>query len=288
MHIGRFQTALLWFTVLLYAVGRLCQLYADKLPALGIVALHVVPPAVFALVHGRILYRLKGIVIFGACCLGIGALAEIISLRTGIPFGHYHFTEVMGPKVCDVPLLLALAYLGIGYVSWMMALLILGYRNLPIRGIRLFSLPLLASLIMLAWDLAMDPDWSTLDRAWIWHNGGAYFGVPLSNFAGWFLTAFLYYLAFALYCRRTPIRAQSISHGFWELPILLYAICALGNLLILRLPMAPPVVFDAAGKQWFTLDILASCTLISLLVMAPLALLAWLRQRESSITPIRC
>lgn len=242
--------------------------------------LHVIPPAVFALVHGRILYGTKGIATFTAYCLGIGCIAESASLVTGFPFGHYHFTAAMGPKLFDIPILLALAYLGIGYVSWILAVLILGYRNLPIRGTRLASTPLLASLIMLAWDVAMDPDWSTLDRIWIWHSGGAYFGVPLSNFVGWFLTAFLYYLAFALYCRTKTISSQPTSQVFWGLPILLYIICALGNLLILRQPMAPPVVFDGAGKLWHTEDILVSCVLVSVFLMTPLALLTWLRLRK--------
>ena len=122
---------------------------------------------------------------------------------------------------------------------------------------------------MLAWDIAMDPDWSTVDHIWVWHSGGAYFGVPLSNFGGWFLTASLYYLAFALYCKMRPISSQPTLQVFWGLPILLYATCALGNLLLLRQPMAPPIVFDAAGKQWHTGDILVSCILISLLVMTP-------------------
>jgi uncharacterized membrane protein len=277
---SRSEIALLWFTIFLYVVGRICQLYADRLPAILIMLLHVIPPAVFALVHGRTLYGTKGIATFTACCLGIGCIAESISLITGFPFGHYHFTAAMGPKLFNVPILLALAYLGIGYVSWILAVLILGYRDLPIRGTRLVSTPLLAGLIMLAWDIAMDPDWSTVDHIWVWHSGGAYFGVPLSNFGGWFLTAFLYYLAFALYCKMRPISSQPTSQVFWGLPILLYATCALGNLLILQQPMAPPIVFDAAGKQWHTGDILVSCILISLLVMTPLALLAWLRLRE--------
>ena len=190
----------------------------------------------------------------------------------------------MGPKVFHVPALLVLAYLGIGYVSWALALVILDYVNKPINGPRIFALPLLASFIMLAWDLSMDPNWSTLDHVWIWKDGGAYFGVPLSNFFGWFLTAYIYYLAFALYSRTQPILATQAAERGWTPAILLYATCALGNLLILRLPMAPSVVADATGKQWLTADILRTCALISLLVMTPIAVLAWLRLRESRIT----
>jgi putative membrane protein len=280
IRINRSQAALLWSTLLLYVLARLCQLYADRLPTLLIVILHVIPPATFAIIHGSILYRLKGISIFATFCLGFGGLAESISLQTGFPFGHYYFTAAMGPKVLHVPVLLVLAYLGIGYVSWVLALLILGYLDKPINGVRIFAMPLLASSIMLAWDLSMDPDWSTLDHMWIWQHGGAYFGVPLSNFFGWFLTAYIYYLAFALYCRAQPLFAAPSPQGYWCTAILLYATCALGNPLILRLPMAPPVVADATGKQWLTADILGGCTLMSLLLMTPLALLAWLRLRE--------
>jgi putative membrane protein len=176
--------------------------------------------------------------------------------------------------------LLAVAYLGIGNVAWILALVILGYVDKPIRGPRILALPLMASLIMVAWDLSMEPNWSTLIRAWIWQEGGAYFGVPVSNFFGWFLTAYFYYQAFALYCRANPISVASSRQDFWLPAILIYAVCALGNPLILKLPMAPPVVTDAAGKQWLTGDILGTCVLVSLLVMVPFALVAWLKTRE--------
>lgn len=270
----------LWGMVALYAVGRISQLYANRLPTLAIVILHVVPPALFAIAHGSVLYGRRGTSIFAAFCVGFGSIAELLSLRTGFPFGHYHFTDVMGPKVLGLPVLLALAYLGIGYVSWILALLILGYDGKPLQGARIASLPLLASMIMTAWDLSMEPDWATLDRAWIWHQGGAYFGVPISNFFGWFGTAYAYYLAFALYRVRKSPATACWDRRFWMPAILLYAICAIGNALILALPMAPAVVHDASGKQWLTADILACCVLISGIIMMPFAVLAWLRLRE--------
>jgi putative membrane protein len=266
--------------LLVYAMARISQVCADRLPTLLIVILHVVPPALFALAHGSVLYRARGIAVFAVFCLGFGTLAESVSLRTGFPFGHYYFTDVMGPKIFQLPVLLALAYLGIGYIAWILALLILGYSRKPVRGAGVFTLPLLASLIMLAWDLSMDPNWSTMIHAWIWQDGGPYFGVPVSNFVGWFLVAYIYYQAFALYCRANPVPAVPPGQRFWLPAILLYAVCALGNPLVLKLPMAPPVVTDAAGKQWLTSDILTNSVLVSLLVMAPFALMAWLKVRE--------
>jgi hypothetical protein len=60
----------------LYAGGRICQLYADQLPTLVIVILHVVTPALFALAHGSVLYSRKGILVFALLCLGFGRAAR--------------------------------------------------------------------------------------------------------------------------------------------------------------------------------------------------------------------
>lgn len=211
-------------------------------------------------------------------------MMETLSLRTGVPFGSYYFTGVMGPKLSGLPILLVLAYLGLAYTAWVLSLLITGPRK-PIRGHRIVTVPLLASFIMLAWDLSMEADWSTVDKAWIWRDGGPYFGVPLSNFSGWYLTALLFFAGFALYCRsRAPLPAPA-PRVFWQSAIVLYAICAFGNLLILRLPMAAPVVFDATGKPWITTHILVADALVSIFLMGLIALLAWrgLADTESSV-----
>jgi Carotenoid biosynthesis protein len=58
----------------------------------------------------------------------------------------------------------------------------------------------------------------SLDHVWIWQHGAPYFGVPLSNFFGWFLTAYVYYLAFALYSGGPTdvcgaVEAKFLVHG---------------------------------------------------------------------------
>ena len=186
-----------------------------------------------------------------------------------------------------LPLLLALAYLGIGYVSWILALLILRHAGRPLRGADVLTVPLMAGAIMTAWDLAMDPFWSTVHHAWIWQDGGGFFGVPASNFAGWFLTAALYYFAFAMYCRIQSPPLRAMGRNFWLLPALVYLICALGNLLVLAALLAPPVVTDASGRQWATSNIHEALAIVSLLIMTPFACLALRRARalESARTP---
>ena len=254
--VAQWKTAIVWIVLPVYLLARITQLWAERLPPLYIVVLHVVPPALFAVVHGSIVYSRKSILVFTAFCLGFGAFFESLSLRTGFPFGHYYFTSVMGPKVFGLPVLLVFAYLRIGYCSWILAVLTLACREENGGGWRLVATPALAAFIMLAWDVAMDPQWAAIDHAWVWLDGGAYLGVPFSNFFGWLLTAYLIFQAFALYCRAQPARRFASRRGFWQAPILMHTICAAGNLLIRVFPTTPAIFVDAAGREWYTASIL--------------------------------
>ena len=242
--------------------------------------LHVLPPAVVAWTHGRILYGRKGILVFTIACIAVAGSFESLSLRTGFPFGHYFFTGIMGPKISGLPVLLVLAYLGIGYSSWILALVILGLRDKPLSGTRVVAAPALAAFIMLAWDIAMDPQWAAIDRAWVWLDGGPFFGVPVSNFFGWYLTSFCFYQIFALYIQTQSVPQSALSKQSWRAPILVYLICAAGNLFVRAVPSTAAVFIDTSGRHWNTAHILSVCKLLSILVMAPMALLAWLRLEE--------
>src|SRR6202162_834879 len=141
----------------LFLVARILQLFAARVPNLLIVTFHVIPPALFAVVHGARIYRSRGILIFITLCLGVGTFFESLSLRTGFPFGYYRFTELMGPKLFDLPILLALAYVGWGYLSLVLAVVILVCQNEPLSGRQIVLLPLAASFVMTALDFFLDP-----------------------------------------------------------------------------------------------------------------------------------
>jgi hypothetical protein len=74
---------------------------------------------------------------------------------------------------------------------------------------------------------------------------------------------------------------KSLGRSFWRTAIWLYAVCALGNLLVLCLPMAPAVVRDVTGTAWNTMEILGVGGAISAVVMGTMALVAWLRTEDS-------
>jgi uncharacterized membrane protein len=278
------QSRLLLLTLLfLYLVARILQLFAGRAPSLLIVAFHVIPPAFFAVIHGARIYRLRGILVFVALSLGVGTLLESVSLRTGFPFGHYWFTDLMGPKLFDLPILLALAYVGMGYLSWVLGLVILEGQNEPLSGWKFVLVPLAASFVMTAWDLSMDPVWADIDHAWVWRDGGLYYGVPISNFFGWFFSVYIFFQLFALYLRNRVIVPSRASH--WRLAILFYAASAAGNLLVVA-PLSSGAAFvDAAGKHWAIPDILWASRLVSIFLMMPLSLIG-LVKASGPVKPI--
>lgn len=270
----------------IYAAARVLQVFPTRIPTLLIVVLHVIPPAIFAWIHGRRVYGTRGIVVFMGLCLGVGSFFESLSLRTGFPFGHYFFTGVMGPKVMGLPILLAFAWVGVGYAAWVVASLIVGAPANSRMGV--LVTPFVAAAAMCAWDLGMDPEWAYIDRAWVWLNGGGYFGVPFSNFFGWLLTAWVFCQGFALWLRRSRAGEAALrAPARWNrLAALLYGTVAAGNLL-LAVPSAvpatwPKTIIDAAGRHWQTRDVTGICLVVSIFVMAPLALTAWARAGASS------
>ncbi|MGA7921658.1 MAG: carotenoid biosynthesis protein [Candidatus Acidiferrales bacterium] len=240
----------LWLLITIYAVARILQLFPGRVPMLPIVALHVLPPMLFALIQGAMLYRVRGILVFFTICVLVGNIVENIGVRTALPFGRYYFTEVMGPKLFSAPILLGLAYVGMGYLSWTLSRVILGCLGKQIRAAHLVTLPLLAAFIMVAWDFSMDPTWSTIVQAWVWEHGGIYFGVPLGNFLGWYLTVYLIFQLFALSLRGREANSEDLPQKYWQMTIVFYAVSAIGNVLLAIPRPVTSMVTDGSGAQW--------------------------------------
>jgi uncharacterized membrane protein len=266
-----------WGLIVCYAVARVLQLFSGRVPLSVVVALHVFLPVVFALIHGAQSYRWRGIFTFVGISLVAGNIFENLGVRTGFPYGQYYFTEVMGPKLFAVPIMLGFAYVGMGYLSWTLASLILGQAQGPISGSRLITLPLVAAFLMVAWVLSQDPIWATILHCWIWVQGGAYFGVPLSNFFGWYLAAYVIFQLFALYLRGRSLDPGARSRSYWYQAVIFYAVFAAGNLLELIPRAGLSVVSDATGRQWQVSDITGTCAMVTVFTMGAFALIAWVR-----------
>lgn len=115
--------------------------------------------------------------------------AEALGTATGFPFGDYYYTDALQPQLAHVPLLIPIAWMMVLPSAWAIAMLV-NARVQPRKRLRLPFIAALSALALTAWDFGLDPQmvgWGL----WVWPNGGLYFGIPLSNFAGWFGTAFI-------------------------------------------------------------------------------------------------
>jgi putative membrane protein len=231
----------------------------------------------FGLLHGGVTYGRRGIVWFIVICLGVSNLFENLSILTGFPFGWYHYTNAMGPRLFMVPLQIGPAYFGVGYLSWTLARAILGDESGRLNGILSFATPVIASFIMVSWDLTIDPMMSTITGNWIWQHGGSYFGVPLVNFLGWYLTVYVFFQLFALYVRRTRPAPQHLPGNYWAAPMLAYTSILLAPLLSLMLDSQFTTLADPAGQLWQVHDIRAVTALVGLFTVLPFWLVAVFR-----------
>ncbi len=112
----------------------------------------------------------------------VGMLAEHVGTRTGLPFGRYAYSAKLGPRAGGVPLLAAAAWAMMARPAWT----VVGPGRL--RTAR-------AAAALMAWDVFLDPR-MVREGYWTWADGGAYEDVPLSNFAGWFLTGLVVFSFF--------------------------------------------------------------------------------------------
>jgi uncharacterized membrane protein len=265
---------LLWLLVLLLAIESLVGEFYRTVP---LTVLHLTILLSFAFAHGALRYGTRGIIAFAVICLVVSNLLENLGVATGFPFGPYHYTDALGPKLGYVPLMIGPAYLGVGYLSWVLAGILIGDVNRRSDGWQVLATPIIGAFIMVMWDFAMDPMASTLAQWWIWHQGGGYFGVPLQNFLGWYLTVFAFMLIFAIYLRRYgPEQTAPQPKGYYLQAIAMYAVVAL-DFVASYLVKSSEQATDATGMTWRSGDIYETSALVALLAMMFVVVLATLK-----------
>ena len=112
--------------------------------------------------------------------LVLGFVSEYVAVQCGCIFGPYSYTDVLSPRLLEVPIVMSAAWMIlVGYVKVMLA------RASWPAWIEVLA----ASLWMTAIDLVIDPVAAGPLRYWSWVNVGAYYGIPTSNFVGWFVVS---------------------------------------------------------------------------------------------------
>jgi putative membrane protein len=136
---------------------------------------------------------------------GLAAYAygiELVGLATGLPYGEFHYAVDLGPTVGGVPLALPVFFLPLVMNGYLLALLLLGES----AGRAAVRLPTVVALVVVM-DLVLDPGAVALGF-WVYADGGPVYGVPLSNFAGWVVSATVTVLVLDAVFDRHALRAR--------------------------------------------------------------------------------
>jgi len=165
------------------------------------------------------------------CLLGlvfsVSLLFESVGVATGLIYGPYHYTNSLGPLFLGlVPYLIPVAWFMMSYPSFVIAdwLIPMDWK----RWRRILCVATVGGLVMTAWDLVMDPI-MVAGGHWVWDVHGAYYGIPLQNFWGWWLTVFT---TFALYLLVSGKASKPAEARFDRLALASYLVTALGIVLI--------------------------------------------------------
>src|SRR2546428_286489 len=157
---------------------------------------------------------------FSAVEWAIAYAAEFSSTRSGVPFGLYVYVDATRDRelwLSNVPFFDSLSftflcYLGYALAIFLYAPLVCGRGDFQVadtRAIRTsWRVLVTGAFLTTLMDLVIDPltvrgeRWF-LGRIYYYPAGGIHFGVPLSNYAGWFLVAAASIAVFQALERRT-------------------------------------------------------------------------------------
>ncbi len=115
----------------------------------------------------------------------VSLASELMGTGWGVPFGPYSYTSLLGPKWFGlVPLLIPLSWFTMSWACWTIA------RQARSGVAAIF----LATVLLVSWDLLLDPAMSKVTSYWVWGEAGSYYGMPWMNLFGWAVTGLLLFL----------------------------------------------------------------------------------------------
>jgi uncharacterized membrane protein len=175
-----------------------------------------------------------------AAVVALTLVVEFVGSTTGFPFGEYDYTAMLQPQIAGVPVIVPLAWWGIGLAAREVAVAVVGVGSRTARLV-------LGAVALTAWDAFLDPQ-MVAEGYWVWVNDGAYRGIPLTNYAGWLGSSLL--VMAVLEVMVPPRRAQRV-------PISLYAFVAVMETIAFLFFFDDAVVALVGGVAMLPLSVMA-------------------------------
>ncbi|MDG0866476.1 carotenoid biosynthesis protein [Candidatus Lucifugimonas marina] len=138
-------------------------------------------PAFLYLASIIVIVRVKGRNRLLFYAIGLyGFVAEVIGESTGFPFGEYSYSDAFGPALLDVPIALASAWIVVTAFA---------VNVLQKAGVQRTWWIVAGPGVMVVIDLILEPVATGPMGGWSWQDSFGYYGVPITNFFGWFLVS---------------------------------------------------------------------------------------------------
>ncbi len=185
-----------------------------------LVGFHLLPPwlewanVVFLMLAGMIgalflieRYGRRGIIATIAIFIGTMAV-EYVGATYSLIFGSYDYTNQFGMTIFGVPIAIGFAWLAVIGCTHALALRFVSQTS-----------PIVASVVgaslAVVLDLVIDPVAYVAKQYWLWEGTSVYYNVPLQNFVGWFVVAFIIHLLlFVLPAHEASSERRAISLFF--------------------------------------------------------------------------
>ena len=208
----------------LFGVSVLVRGYGDTTVAMVVSSLVMFAACLSSALH---LLGTRATVRFVVVAVVFGWFAEQMGSSRGWFFGSYDYTDVLGPRIGDVPFIIPLMWFALTYIGYVMANLIVW--RAPVDGspriLDAVVMSLLAAMLVTAYDLGADPYMVFVLKAWIMtKKDGAWFGETVQGFVGWTVVGFCIVMVFRLLVRKVPpVPAATFKRRDALVPVLIYA-----------------------------------------------------------------
>lgn len=124
----------------------------------------------------------RELLLFALAVYTAGFLVEVAGVNTGLIFGSYTYGSTLGLKIWETPLMIGVNWLILVYTTGVL---------LHTFKINKYALAALGAVLLVSIDFLIEPVAIKYDY-WSWQGGV----IPMQNYIGWFIVAFLMFLFF--------------------------------------------------------------------------------------------
>lgn len=204
-QLEQYRNQVLAFVLIIYSVGIVglsTPAYHDSFIDLTPLNLCFTAFIMLAYTH-----RTAKVMLWSLMAFFIGFFVEVAGVQTGVIFGEYHYSDVLGLHLFDTPLLIG--------VNW----LLLSYGAVKIVShLKLNALlkSMVGALMLVGLDVLIEPVAIELNF-WSWAGNS----IPLQNYLAWGIVAFIIQAAYHFYVKESK---NKIVSGLFLIQILFFSI----------------------------------------------------------------